>query len=180
MRKTRIFVDQKLRAGAVVVLADEAAHHISRVLRLRLGHPLILFDGCGGEYDAEISKVNKRSVDVHINQYQEGDNEPPLHITLAQGISRGQKMDIILQKAVELGVGRIIPVMTEYGNVRLDEERQQKKSKHWNGVIIGACEQCGRNKIPELVAPLSFDECLGIDVVADRGMTKIILHPGTG
>ncbi len=180
MRKTRIFVDQKLRAGTVVVLADEAAHHISRVLRLRLGHPLVLFDGRGGEYDAEISKVNKRSVKVHINQYQEVDNESPLHITLAQGISRGQKMDFILQKAVELGVDRIIPVMTEYGNVRLDEERQQKKIKHWNGVIIGACEQCGRNKIPEIVAPLSFDECLGIDVGTDRGMTKIILHSGTG
>ena len=180
MRKTRIFVDQKLRAGTVVVLADEAAHHISRVLRLRLGHPLILFDGRGGEYDAEISKVNKRNIEVHINQYQEVDNEPQLHITLAQGISRGQKMDFILQKAVELGVDRIIPVMTEYGNVRLDEERQQKKIKHWNGIIIGACEQCGRNKIPELVAPLSFDECLGIDAGVDRGTTKIVLHSGTG
>ena len=180
MRKTRIFVDQKLRAGTVVVLADEAAHHISRVLRLRLGNPLILFDGRGGEYDAEISKVNKRNIEVHINQYQEVDNEPQLHITLAQGISRGQKMDFILQKAVELGVDRIIPVMTEYGNVRLDEERQQKKIKHWNGVIISACEQCGRNKIPEIVAPLSFDECLGIDAGTDRGMTKIVLHPGTG
>ncbi len=179
MRKTRIFVDQKLRTGAVVVLADEAAHHISRVLRFRLGHPLILFDGRGGEYDAEISKVNKRSVEVNINQYHEVDNEPPLHITLAQGISRGQKMDFILQKAVELGVGRIIPVMAEHGNVRLDEERQQKKIKHWNGIIIGACEQCGRNKIPELVAPLSFDECLGIDAGTDKGMTKIVLHPGT-
>ena len=180
MRKTRIFVDQKLRAGTVVVLADEAAHHISRVLRLRLGHPLILFDGRGGEYDAEISKVNKRNIEVHINQYQEVDNEPQLHITLAQGISRGQKMDFILQKAVELGVDRIIPVMTEHGNVRLDEERQQKKIKHWNGIIISACEQCGRNKIPELVAPLSFDECLGIDAGADRGMTKIVLHSRTG
>ena len=180
MRKTRIFIDQKLRVGAVVVLADEATHYISHVLRLRLGHPLILFNGLGGEYDAEIFKVNKRSVEVQINQYQDVDKEPPLHIILAQGISRGQKMDFILQKAVELGVNRIIPVMTEYGNVRLDEERQQKKIKHWNGIIIGACEQCGRNKIPELVAPLGFDECLGMDAGTDRGMTKIVLHSGTG
>lgn len=180
MRKTRIFIDQKLREGAVVLLPDEAAHHISHVLRLRLGHPLILFNGLGGEFDAEISKVNKRNVEVQINQYQNVDKESSLHITLAQGISRGQKMDFILQKAVELGIDRIIPVMTEYGNVRLDEERQQKKIKHWNGVIIGACEQCGRNKIPDLVIPLSFDECLGMDTGTDRGMTKIVLHSGTG
>ena len=89
-------------------------------------------------------------------------------------------MDFILQKAVELGVDRIVPVMTEYSNVRLDEECQQKKIEHWNGVIIGACEQCGRNKIPELVAPLNFDEYLGIDIGIDRGMTKIVLHPGAG
>lgn len=180
MRKTRIFVNQKLRAEAEVVLADEASHHISRVLRLRLGHPLILFDGRGGEYDAEISKIDKRSVEVHINQYREVNNESPLRITLAQGITRGQKMDFILQKAVELGVDRIVPVMTEYGNVRLDEERQQKKIEHWDGIIIGACEQCGRNKIPELVAPSSFEECLGIDNGIDIGMTKIVLHPGAG
>jgi 16S rRNA (uracil1498-N3)-methyltransferase len=178
MRKTRIFVDQKLQAEAEFVLADVAAHHISRVLRLRLGHQLILFDGHGGEYDAEISKLDKRHVEVHTHQYLEVENESPLHITLVQGISRGQKMDFILQKAVELGVDRIVPVMTEFGNVRLDEERQQKKIEHWQGVIIGACEQCGRNKIPELVAPLSFDE--SIDIKNGKDMLKIVLHPGAG
>lgn len=109
------------------MLADEAAHHVARVLRLRTGHPLILFNGRGGEYEAEISSVDKRFVEVLINEYREGDKESPLCITLAQGISRGQKMDFILQKAVELGVERIVPVMTEHGNVRLDDQRQQKK-----------------------------------------------------
>lgn len=178
MRKTRIFVDKKLHAEAEFVLADEAAHHLSRVLRLRLGHSLILFDGHGGEYDAEISKIDKRHVEVHTHQYLEVDNESPLHITLVQGISRGQKMDFILQKAVELGVDRIVPAMTEFGNVRLDEERQQKKIEHWQGVIIGACEQSGRNKIPELVAPLSFDDCF--DIRNGKDIMKIVLHPGAG
>ena len=176
MRKIRIFVDQRLQEGKAIMLADEAAHHVARVLRLRSGHPLILFDGRDGEYDAEISKVDKRSVEVLIKQYREMDKESPLHITLAQGISRGQKMDFILQKAVELGVQRIVPVMTEYGNVHLDEQRQQKRVEHWNGVIIGACEQSGRNKIPELVAPLGFDEWLRLD----SGVTKLIMQPEHG
>lgn len=123
MRKTRIFVDQSLQEGKTLMLADEAAHHVPRVLRLRSGHPIILFNGRGGEYEAEICKVDKRSVEVLINQYRDIDKGSPLHITLAQGISRGQKMDFILQKAVELGVQRIIPVMTEHGNVHLDQQR---------------------------------------------------------
>jgi 16S rRNA (uracil1498-N3)-methyltransferase len=176
MRKTRIFVDQSLQEGKTLMLADEAAHHVAHVLRLRPGHALILFDGRGGEYEAEICKVDKRSVEVLIKQHREIDKGSPLQITLAQGISRGQKMDFSLQKAVELGVERIIPVMTEHGNVHLDEQRQQKKIEHWHGVIIGACEQSGRNKLPELVSPLAFDDCLALD----SGLTKLILHPESG
>ena len=176
MRKTRIFVDQPLQEGTELMLVEEAAHHVFRVLRLRSGQPLILFDGRGGEYDAEISKVDKRYVEVHIHQHREVNNESPLIITLAQGVSRGQKMDFILQKSVELGVNRIVPVMTEYGNVHLDEHRQQKKIDHWHGVIVGACEQCGRNIVPELVAPLSFNEWLEIG----SGDTKLVLHPEAG
>ena len=176
MRKTRIFVDLSLQEGKEFVLPDEAAHHVARVLRLRSGDPLILFDGRGGEYEAEICKVDKRSVEVLIKQCREIDRESPLHITLAQGISRGQKMDFSLQKAVELGVERIVPVMTEHGNVHLDEQRQQKKIEHWQGVIIGACEQSGRNKMPELISPLNFDEWLSLD----SGLTKLIMHPESG
>jgi len=176
MRKTRIFVDQLLQEGRALTLADEAAHHVARVLRLRSRHTLILFDGRGGEYDAEISSVDKRCVEVLVKGYREIDKESPLQITLAQGICRGQKIDFILQKAVELGVERIIPVMTEHGNVHLDEQRQQNRTEHWNGVIIGACEQSGRNKIPELVAPLAFDEWLSLD----SGVTKLIMQPESG
>jgi len=157
MRKNRIFIDQILREGNEMVLAEEAAHHVSRVLRLRPGHPLILFNGRGGEYDAEISKKYKRNVEVHIKQFRDVENESPLNITLAQGISKGQKMDFTLQKAVETGVNRIVPVLTEYGNVQLDVKRLQKKIEHWNKIIIGACEQSARNKLPELVAPLTLD-----------------------
>ena len=176
MRKTRIFVDQQLQEGKALMLPDEAAHHVARVLRLRTGHALILFDGRGGEYEAEISSVEKRFVEVLINEYREVDKESPIRITLVQGISRGQKMDFILQKAVELGVERIVPVMTEHGNVRLDDQRQQKKIGHWQGVIVGACEQSGRNKIPELVAPIGFDEWLSLD----SGVTKLIMNPESG
>ena len=176
MRKNRIFIDQILREGNEMVLAEEAAHHVSRVLRLRPGHPLILFNGRGGEYDAEISKKYKRNVEVHIKQFRDVENESPLNITLAQGISKGQKMDFTLQKAVETGVNRIVPVLTEYGNVQLDVKRIQKKIEHWNKIIIGACVQSARNKLPELVAPLTLDAWLTID----SGMTKIILHPESG
>jgi len=176
MRKNRIFIDQILREGTEHVLAEEAAHHVSRVLRLRPGHPLILFNGRGGEYDAEISKKYKRNVEVHIKQFRDVDNESPLNITLAQGISKGQKMDFTIQKAVEMGVNRIVPVLTEYGNVQLDVKRLQKKIEHWNKIIISPCEQSARNKIPELVAPLTLDAWLTID----SGMTKIILHPESG
>ena len=175
MRKNRIFIDQILREGTELVLAEEAAHHVSRVLRLRPGHPLILFNGRGGEYDAEISKKYKRNVEVHIKQFRDVENESPLNITLAQGISKGQKMDFTLQKAVETGVNRIVPVLTEYGNVQLDVKRL-KKIEHWNKIIIGACEQSARNKLPELVASLTLDAWLTID----SGMTKIILHPESG
>ncbi len=178
MRRTRIFVDRPLRAGAEFVLANAAAHHISRVLRLRPGHPLILFDGHGGEYDAEISRLDKRYVEVHTHRHLEVDRESPLHITLVQGISRGQKMDFILQKAVELGIYRIVLVTTEFGNVRLDKERQQKKIEHWQNVVIGACEQCGRNKIPELVAPSGLDE--SFETGNRKDMMKVVLHPGIG
>lgn len=175
MRKTRIFVDQELQVGAELILAKQAAHHIDHVLRLKPGNFLILFNGCGGEYVAELSRVDKRGVGVRINQYLEIDRESSLPIILAQGVSRGQKMDFTLQKSVELGVIRIVPVMTQYGNIRFDEKRLQKKIEHWHKIIISACEQCGRNKVPELVAPVTLDDWL----VLESEATKIVLHPGS-
>ena len=109
------------------MLAEEAAHHVSRILRLRSGNALILFDGRGGEYDTVLSRVDKRCVEVCINQYRELDNESPLLITLAQGMSRRQKMDFTLQKAIELGVVKIVPIMTDYNNVRIEQGCLQKK-----------------------------------------------------
>jgi len=116
-------------------------HHVSRVLRLRSGNALILFDGRVGEYEAVLSRADKKCVVARINQYRELNNESPLHIILAQRISRGQKMDFTLQKAVMLGVVQIVPVMIEYGNVRIEQERLQKKIEHWNKIIISACEE---------------------------------------
>lgn len=177
MRKSRIYIDQRLQTDSDLALAEAASHHVARVLRLRSGHPLILFNGLGGEYDAEIISINKRSVAVRIRKFREVDNESPLAITLIQGISRGQKMDFTLQKAVELGVNRIVPIFTEHGNVRLDESRLRKKTEHWQAIIIGACEQCGRNKIPELVIPVTFDAWLETGEVSDNRSTRIVLHP---
>ncbi len=179
MRKSRIFVDQTLQVGDELALVESAARHLARVLRLRVGDPLIIFNGQGGEYDAEIFSIDKRSVSVLVGEHRMGNKESPLAITLVQGISRGQKMDFTLQKAVELGVKRIVPILTEHGNVRLDDARSQKKVEHWRAIIIAACEQCGRNLIPELVAPVTFDVWLesGDDSDAENRATKIVLHP---
>lgn len=151
MRIPRIFHPQPLAAQNRVTLDDNAARHVARVLRLNLGAELTLFDGHGGEYPATIVELGKRLVEVELGTQRNIEMESPLHITLAQGISKGERMDYTIQKAVELGVSRIAPLDTERSVVNLKGERQEKKQSHWRGVIISACEQCGRNTLPELL-----------------------------
>ncbi len=150
MRLTRVFVDAPLAPGARVALPESAGVHLVRVLRLREGEACVLFNGDGSDYDARLLAASKRGVDAEVLDAREIDNESPLRIVLLQGIARGEKMDLILQKATELGVAGIVPVFADRTEVRLDGDRLDKRMAHWRSVVVSACEQSGRARIPEL------------------------------
>ncbi len=149
----RLFCATPLQPGASIHLPEAPAHHVARVLRLGEGNALILFDGRGGEWRATISHVDKRGVRVALGQHHAREAESPLQLTLLQGIASADKMDWIIQKAVELGVSAIAPLLTERTLLKLSPERAEKRSLHWRNIIISACEQCGRTRLPELHAP---------------------------
>lgn len=147
MRLTRIFVEQKLVAGKGVGLPEQAGLHLTRVLRLEPGAPVTLFDGHGGEYSGTLERDGKNwwaKVDAH----HPVERESPLDITLLQGIARGERMDLIVQKSTELGVTRIVPVLAERSVVRVDAKQRDRKREHWQAIAVAACEQCGRNRVP--------------------------------
>tara|TARA_R110000868_G_scaffold106915_11_gene292864 strand:- start:1 stop:723 length:723 start_codon:yes stop_codon:yes gene_type:complete len=151
----RIYQPAPLAVGAFII-EEKASHHLARVLRVKVGDEVILFNGDGGEYHAVIRAISKNNVEVELLEFLAREVESPLKITLAQGIARGEKMDFIIQKAVELGVSDIYPVVTERCNVRLDKEREQKRLLHWQAVVISACEQSGRNTLPAVHAPIAL------------------------
>lgn len=157
---TRIFQQTNLQANTEIQLSETASHHLARVLRMQAGEAITVFNGQGGEFAATIARVEKRYVIVNINEFIAREVESPLELCLAQGISRGEKMDYTIQKAVELGVKKIVPLFTERCNVKLDAERSEKRHQHWQAVIISACEQSGRNRIPELLPPQTLQEWL--------------------
>lgn len=156
MRLTRVHVPGPLAAGSRQTIAGEAASHITRVLRLRPGDPLVLFDGRGGEHAARIEGFRKSAVIVAVAAHVPTDRESPLSLTLAQGISRGERMDWVVQKATELGVTRIVPVLTERTVVKLDAKQSERRLSHWRGIAVAACEQSGRNKLPDIAPPLGL------------------------
>ncbi|MGE0115930.1 MAG: 16S rRNA (uracil(1498)-N(3))-methyltransferase [Steroidobacteraceae bacterium] len=156
MRLTRIHVNAPLQVDSELPLPASGANHLVRVLRLREGAALIVFDGAGHEHHAEISRVDGNKVRVRVGNKLAGTTESPLHITLAQGISRGERMDWTLQKATELGVSAIAPVLTARSVVRLDDKQSGKKQEHWQGIVIGACEQSGRSIVPTVQTPVSL------------------------
>lgn len=173
MRIPRIFHPQLLVPASHVVLDDNAARHVSRVLRLGKGAHLRLFDGQGGEYPAVIDEVDKREVTVIVGEPAPDELESPLTITLAQGISKGERMDFTIQKAVELGIKRIVPLETERSVVNLKGDRRNKKLDHWRGIIISACEQCGRNTLPELLPMQTLESWLATPL---RGTGLMLDH----
>lgn len=144
-----------------VELPPESAHHAARVLRLQAGDAIVLFDGTGGEYPAVISRIGKQRVMAEIGPWRERECESPLHVTLAQAMPGGDKMDFTLQKAVELGISAIQPLASERSVVRLSGERAEKRVRHWQQVVIAACEQCGRNRVPQVAPILSLNDWLG-------------------
>ena len=149
-RIPRFHVAAGLAAGASIPLPREAAHHATRVLRLRVGESLALFNGTGGEYAATIASIGRDGVRVAVGEHQAHERESPLAVTLVQGIAGADRMDFIIQKAVELGAAAIQPVLTSKSIVRLSKERGEARLAHWQRIAIAACEQCGRNRIPEV------------------------------
>jgi 16S rRNA (uracil1498-N3)-methyltransferase len=174
MRLNRVYADQPLAAGTEVVLPEAAAYHVARVLRLRAGAPLVLFDGSGGDFRGEIATVDGDRVRVRVGERSAGMRESPLAITLVQAVSRSERMDWTLQKATELGVRRIQPVLSARSVVRLDERQAAKKLRHWQAIVAGACEQCGRSVLPEVRAPLELHRHLAD---APREGQRLVLSP---
>ena len=161
MSRTRVYFDGQIEAGCHVELEGDSARHVGRVLRLRTGDSVTLFDGEGAEFDASIQVVGKSAVQLLVGDRLERDNASPLGIHLLQGVSRGERMDFVVQKATELGVARITPVMTEYCVVKLNAERARKRLDHWRGVAISASEQCGRNRLPDIDPPTGLRDWFG-------------------
>jgi 16S rRNA (uracil1498-N3)-methyltransferase len=156
-RVARLFVATALQSGARVALAEDTAHHAARVLRLREGDAVTLFDGHGGEFAARVFMPGKDAVIAEVGEKRLLERESPLSVTLAQGISGGEKMDFTIQKAIELGAAAIQPLLAEKSIVRLSPERAAKRLAHWRRIAIAACEQCGRNRIPPIAEPLPVD-----------------------
>lgn len=156
----RLFQRATLHPGEILCLSHDAAHYLAHVRRAREGQPLIIFNGEGGEFTAEILSIKKDLIQVRIGNFQAMSRESPLCIHLAQGIARGEKMDFIIQKAVELGVKTISPLLTERSTVKLDAEKRHKRQQHWQAIAISACEQSGRTMVPTVALPLSLTEWL--------------------
>jgi len=158
MRLTRSHVDLPLAVGQAVSLPEEVANHLVRVMRLREGDGCVLFNGDGHDYSATLVESGKREARVQVVAAQPLDNESPLPITLLQGIARGEKMDLILQKATELGVQAIVPVNAERTEVKLDAARAEKRLAHWRSVVVSACGQSGRARVPSVAPPQGVQE----------------------
>ncbi len=174
MRLTRVHIDELLAPQARVLLRGATANHMRRVLRLGPGDELTVFDGRGGEYDARIDDLRKDAVLVAVGAHRPVERESPLAVTLAQGVSRGERMDLVVQKATELGVRRIVPILTERAVVRLDPKQADSRLRHWRAIAIAACEQCGRNTLPEIAAPATLASFLP-SIEADS--MRVILSP---
>ena len=176
MRTIRIYVDQPLKTGLEIALPTQAAAHVARVLRLRAGDPLLLFNGDGRDYACELLESGARQTRVRVLATQAAAGESPLRITLAQALARGEKMDWIVRKATELGVAAIVPLITERSEVKLDTGRADKRVAHWRGVAAGACEQSGRACVPVMHALVTLSSWLqGLD--SQKRETRLALLP---
>lgn len=171
MRLSRFFIDSPLALGTHS-LPETAAHYIGRVLRLPAGAAVQLFDGSGMEFRGELLEVGKKQVSVQLHEQVPGLPESSLRIHLGQGLSRGERMDWAIQKATELGVVEITPIVSERCEVRLKDERADKRLAHWRQIAISACEQCGRSVIPQINPPVTLAEWLSVEAAL-----KLVLHP---
>lgn len=154
MPSGRMYVQVPLQVGSDVQLDRDASHYVHRVLRLKVGDQVIVFNGRGGEYEAHIDAMKKDQVTLVVGRYIAIDNESPLIIHLAMGLIRGDRMDFAIQKSVELGVGSITPLLTERTNIKIDSDRLQKRTQHWQAIAVNACEQSGRCVVPDIHLPV--------------------------
>ncbi len=173
MRIPRLFHPSAIGDLQQIELCDDAVGHIARVLRMQEGQSVILFDGTGYEYTATITELTKKKVAVKIDEAQFKDIESPLNLHLGQVISRGDKMEFTIQKSVELGVNTITPLLSERCGVKLDEKRFEKKLGQWQKIAIAACEQCGRNVVPEIRPVIQLEQWCSEETDA----LKLNLHP---
>ncbi|UXZ53869.1 16S rRNA (uracil(1498)-N(3))-methyltransferase [Halomonas sp. 7T] len=172
----RLYVPSELAVGATLTLPEGPARHVTRVLRMGEGAPLMLFDGQGREAGVRLADVSRKHTTVRIEALWQGSGESPLAVHLGQAISKGDRMDYAIQKAVELGVAAITPLYTERGDVRLKGDREEKKLAHWQAVAASACEQCGRAVVPPVYPPIALDEWL----VERQEPLRLMLHLATG
>jgi len=175
VRLTRVYVEDDLVPGGVLELPPDATSHLVQVLRARSGDELILFNGDGREFSGAIQTARGARVSVAVGDARTVDRESPFAITLVQCVPRGDRMDFIVQKATELGVARIVPVLSQRSVVRLDKAQGQSKAVHWRAVAVSACEQCGRNRIPAVEPPQPLLNYLGES--AAGGGPKLVFEP---
>jgi len=173
--KPRIFSHDPLVRESQAELTGTAATHVGKVLRLQAGDPLILFDGSGLEYDAQVQSITRHRVVVTVGAGHDPATESSLEVTLLQGICRSQRMDMLIQKATELGVGSIHPVSCARSVVRLDDERGPRKIEHWRQIAISACEQSGRVRVPVFAAPATVTATIA--ATADFTGARLLLDP---
>jgi 16S rRNA (uracil1498-N3)-methyltransferase len=172
---TRVYVEAELTAGGRVDLPPDTAAHLAKVLRARAGDELILFNGDGREFNGAIEAVRGSRVAASVGDGRQMDRESPLSITLVQCVPRGDRMDFIVQKATELGVARIVPVLSQRSVVRLDKSQAESKTHHWRAVAVSACEQCGRNRLPSIEAAQPLLSYLGEP--APGAPLRLLLQP---
>ncbi len=172
MRLSRFFIDAPLSLGEHA-LPEAQAHYIGRVLRMAVGDAVQLFDGSGQEFLGQLLEVGKKTVRVSLDQALPGQPDSALQVHLGQGLSRGERMDWAIQKATELGVSEITPIISERCEVRLKDERADKRLAHWRQVAISACEQCGRSTLPLIHPP----QTLGDWLASTDADLKLVLHP---
>ena len=174
MRLNRVYCERPLASGTDVALPESAAYHVARVLRLRPGAPLVAFDGTGYDFRCEITAVEGDTVRVAVGERTPGLRDSPLGITLVQAVSRSERMDWTLQKATELGVRVIVPVLSARSVVRLDERQAERKLRHWRAIVAGACEQSGRSTLPEVRSPVELGRFLA---ESPREGQRLVLSP---
>lgn len=173
MRIPRIYHPEPLQVDTEIALCDDAAGHVGRVLRMGAGQALQLFDGSNQVFNATITEAGKKRVSVQVLDAALDDRESPLNLHLGQVMSRGEKMEFTIQKSTELGVNTITPLFSERCGVKLDEERLEKKLQQWRKVAIAACEQCGRNRLPEIRPAMTLEAWCAEQ---EQGL-KLNLHP---